>query len=90
MQLSAEISLYPLANQQYEDEIWDFVSRVKADKQVSITTNGMSSLVVGEYEAVMQCINREMRVSFDKLGMSIFVCKFVPSDRSGSYEQPTQ
>lgn len=90
MQLSVELSLYPLAQQQYEDHIWDFIRRVKNDSQVTIATNGMSSLIHGEYDAVMSCLNREMAYSFKQLGMSIFVCKFVPSDRSGVYELPTE
>ncbi|MER2491400.1 YkoF family thiamine/hydroxymethylpyrimidine-binding protein [Catenovulum sediminis] len=82
MQLSVEISLYPLAQQQFETAIWDFIERVKQTPNVRITTNGMSSQVFGAYDDVMQCLQKEFKITYQQTGTAIFVCKFVPGDRS--------
>ncbi|WP_111977373.1 YkoF family thiamine/hydroxymethylpyrimidine-binding protein [Algibacillus agarilyticus] len=82
MELSIEISLYPLAQQDYEDVIWQFIKQLHQHADLTITTNGMSTLVSGEYDAVMSKVMAEIKKVHQQLGMSIFVCKFVPSDRS--------
>ena len=82
MQLSIEISLYPLANDQYEDAIWDFIERLHKHLELKVDTNGMSTQVFGEYDDVVSKVMEEIKVTHEQVGSAIFVCKFVPSDRS--------
>lgn len=82
MQLSIDISLYPLANEIYEDEIWDFIERLHQHSALKVETNGMSTQVFGDYDAVIKGVMPEIKQTHQKIGTAIFVCKFVPSDRS--------
>lgn len=82
MQLSIDISLYPLANDKYEDEIWDFIERLHKHPGLKIDTNGMSTQVFGDYDLVVEKVMAEIKQTHQQTGAAIFVCKLVPSDRS--------
>ncbi|KMT64875.1 YkoF family thiamine/hydroxymethylpyrimidine-binding protein [Catenovulum maritimum] len=86
MQLSVEISLYPLAETQFEDLIWAFIKRIREYSNIHIVTNGMSSQVFGEYDDVMACLQKEIKATYEQTGTAIFVCKYVPGDRSSVEE----
>ena len=82
MELSVEISLYPLAQQEYEEQIWDFIKRIRQYPDIRIKTNGMSSQVFGEYHQVMNCLTVEMERVYQEIGRAVFVCKYIMGDRS--------
>ena len=81
MKLSVEVSMYPLKNE-YIPAIKDFISRVNTNTELSIITNTMSTQIFGDYDTVMNTIRDEMRLSFEKFGRAIFVCKFIDGDLS--------
>ena len=81
MKLSVEVSMYPLKNE-YISAIKDFISRVNTNAEISIITNTMSTQIFGDYDTVMNTIRDEMRLSFEKFGRAIFVCKFIDGDLS--------
>jgi len=82
MQLSVEISLYPLAQEQYKSEIWRFIKRLRNVEGLKVVTNGMSSQVFGEYDLVTQQVMKEIKQVHETIGAAVFVCKFIAGDLS--------
>lgn len=79
MQLSVEISNYPLSDA-YVKPIKDFIGRLQAEPGLVVCCNTMSTQIFGDYELVMAILNREMKDSFSRYGKAIFVCKFINAD----------
>lgn len=79
MMLSVEISKYPLRDE-YIEPIQAFIDRLKAEPEIEVVGNTMSTQVFGDYDTVMAVLNREMKASFERFGKVIFVCKFVNAD----------
>jgi len=76
MELSVEISKYPLADD-YIPAIKDFIERLEKVNGLSVVGNTMSTQVFGDYDLVMDTLKNEMRYSYDQFGKAIFVCKFI-------------
>lgn len=76
MQLSVEISKYPLADE-YIPAIADFIERMNTYPDITVLTNTMSTQLFGEYDQLMQALSKEMKVSYERWGKSVFVCKFI-------------
>ena len=79
MKLSAEISMYPLADE-YLPPIAAFIERLNADGGVEVKTNSMSTQLFGDYDAVMALLGAAMKYSFETHGRVIFVSKFLSGD----------
>lgn len=79
MQLSVEISKYPLA-EDYKGPILAFLEQLAQETEIEVLTNTMSTQIFGEYDAVMQALQRCMRWSMERYGKLVFVCKFIPGD----------
>jgi uncharacterized protein YqgV (UPF0045/DUF77 family) len=86
MQLSVEISKYPLANVDYVAAIKDFIERLHQHDGLDIQTNVMSTQVFGDYDKVMQALNIELKDSFEKYQTTVFVCKFIPGNLKEKYK----
>lgn len=76
MELSVEISKYPLADD-YIPAIKSFIDRLNTVEGLSVVTNTMSTQVFGEYDLVMNTLSQEMKRSYEEFGKAIFVCKFI-------------
>lgn len=76
MKLAVEISLYPL-DQDYIPHIQAFIDSLNHDSQLYVNTTKTSTLVSGEYDHLMQVLQTQMKISFEKVGQAIFVCKFL-------------
>lgn len=76
MELSVEISKYPLADD-YIPAIKDFIDRLNSTSGISVVGNTMSTQIFGEYDLVMSVLTTEMKHSYEKFGKAIFVCKFI-------------
>ena len=74
MDIGVEISLYPL-HQQYIPPIQDFIDRLNLDRRLRVVTNSMSTQVFGDYDAVMQVLVRELRLTFEANDKAVFVMK---------------
>ena len=77
MIVSVEISLYPFA-EEYGPEIEAFLEALGRWEGLRVETGSMSSLVVGEYEKVMEALTRECRKVFAR-GSAVFVVKLADS-----------
>ena len=76
MELSVEISKYPLADD-YIPAIKDFIDRLRAIEGLSVVGNTMSTQVFGDYDLVMSSLTEQIRRSYEQFGKAIFVCKFI-------------
>ena len=74
MKVTIEISKYPL-NADYEPPILDFIGRLKSNANITVKTNATSTHVVGEFDKVMNVLQKEIKDSFEKYGKAIFVMK---------------
>ncbi|MCH8537666.1 MAG: hypothetical protein LAT66_07840 [Alkalimonas sp.] len=79
MQLSVEISKYPLADE-YIGPIKAFLQQLGQQPDLHVITNTMSTQIFGEYDVVMQALQQCMKWSFEQYGKVVFVCKFIPGD----------
>lgn len=82
MQISIELSLYPLAQEQYKSEIWAFIKRLRNTEGLQVVTNGMSTQVFGEYDLAVNKVMAEIKHVHATTGAAVFVCKFISGDRS--------
>lgn len=54
--------MYPLTPD-YEQPIIDFIHRLRSFSEVTVATNGLSTQLTGEYDAVMAAITEALRPS---------------------------
>lgn len=85
MQLSVEISKYPLSEVDYVAAIKNFIDRINTYEGISIVTNVMSTQLFGEYDVIMAMLTKELKVSFEQYGTTVFVCKFIPDNLQQKY-----
>ncbi|MCF4008507.1 hypothetical protein [Rheinheimera sp. UJ63] len=79
MKLSVEISKYPLAKD-YKAPIQAFIDLLADQADLHIITNTMSTQIFGDYDTVMQALQKCMKWSMQTYGKLVFVCKFIPGD----------
>ncbi|WP_448211665.1 hypothetical protein [Colwellia sp. MEBiC06753] len=85
MDISIELSLYPLAEQQYKDEIWGFINTLKSNESIKVVTNGMSTQVFGEYDTTLALVMNEMKKVHQHTDSAVFILKIIASDRFREY-----
>ena len=77
MKTTVEISLYKLqeenSNGNYKLIVKEFLKSIQ-NKNLEIETNGLSSLIYGDYSDIIELLNNEVRVFLDKY-RSVFVLK---------------
>ncbi|MGB0840128.1 MAG: hypothetical protein ACPGXL_08310 [Chitinophagales bacterium] len=83
MQVTLEISLYPL-QAEYEASILAFLNRMQKHRGFLLKTNSTSTQIFGDYDAIMQALTKEIKVSFQEEGARIFVMKIMNIDLSES------
>jgi len=72
MNISVEISMYPL-DANYGDKVMNFIKNLYSFDNVEIESNHMSTLISGEYDDVMNCLNSSMKQSFEELQSSMVI-----------------
>ncbi len=77
MKTTVEISLYKLqeedSNDNYKLIVKEFLKSIQ-NKNLEIETNGLSSLIYGDYSDIIKLLNNEVRDFLDKY-RSVFVLK---------------
>jgi uncharacterized protein YqgV (UPF0045/DUF77 family) len=76
MHVAIELSLYPLTDQ-FVPPILDFIVRLRVRPGLSVVTNSMSTQVSGEFDAVFEALNAEMRRAFEGDRRAVFVMKVI-------------
>ena len=82
MEISIEISLYPLAEEKFKTEIWAFIKRLRNVDGLQIVTNGMSTQVFGDYDLAVNKVMAEIKHVHQTLNAAEFICKFIGGNRS--------
>jgi uncharacterized protein YqgV (UPF0045/DUF77 family) len=80
MKVSVELTFSPLQDN-FEPEIIRFIKALR-DSDLTVLENPLSTQVYGEYERVMEVLQREMLHSLQAVGQGVFFIKMVKSDRS--------
>lgn len=84
MRITAEVSLYPLT-ENYESIVIDFIQKLKRDS-IRVEVNGLSTQLFGEYEEVMNLLQKEAKLLFEQQ-KAVLVMKFTASDKELTIEQ---
>ena len=79
MQLTADLSLYPL-NEQYIPVIKAFIRRLDEYESLTVVPNAMSTQVTGPYDVVLGAIGDELKRSAEEHGKQVLVCKLIPGE----------
>lgn len=79
MRITADISLYPLA-EEFTPPIRDFIVCLRAEPGLEVITNQLSTQVRGEYATVIAALDRCMRRSMEEGDTVVFVLKLVNAD----------
>lgn len=82
MDISIEISLYPLAEENFKKEIWSFIKKLRLVNGLKVMTNGISTQVFGDYDLAVHHVMFEIKQVHDTVDAAVFVCKFIGGDRS--------
>ena len=82
MKISIEISLYPLAEENFKKEIWGFIKKLRLVDGLKVVTNGMSTQVFGDYDLAVHHVMSEIKYVHESVDAAVFVCKFIGGDRS--------
>lgn len=80
MNVSVELTFSPLQDD-YEAHIITFIQRLRASG-LKLQENPLATQVYGEYDTVMNILHKEMKRSFQEIGIGLFYIKLVKTDRS--------
>ncbi len=80
MQISVDLTFSPLQDD-YETYIIDFIKRLRK-ANVTVIENPLATQVYGEYDTVMSLLTREMKRSFEEIGIGLFYIKLVKTNRA--------
>ncbi len=79
MQLTAELSLYPL-REEYIPVIKAFIQDLGQRDGLTVVTNAMSTQIRGEWQQVFTAVNDTLQASAARYGKQVLVCKFIPGE----------
>jgi len=79
MQISVEISMYPLRDE-FIPAISDFIEVLNRSDAVEVKTNSMSTQLFGEFDQVMALLQTGIKYSFERYGKVVFATKFLHGD----------
>ena len=82
MRVAVDISLYPL-DADFIPPIKDVIERLNAYPGLEVVTNPMSTQLRGDYEDVMAALNKEIKVTFDRVPKAVFAMKILNNPIAG-------
>ena len=80
MKISVELTLTPLQDD-YEPAIINFIKSLR-NSGLTVLENPLSTQVYGDYDTVMNLLQKEMKVALEAVERSLLYIKIVKSDRS--------
>jgi uncharacterized protein YqgV (UPF0045/DUF77 family) len=83
MDISVELTFSPLQDD-FEQHIIDFIKKLRSSG-LTVLENPLSTQIFGSYDAVMQVLNKEIKIAFELMDRGLLFMKIVKSDRS-AYE----
>lgn len=79
MKATIEISLYPL-NKNYIPPIDDFIARMIKYPDFKLKVNATSTQVSGNFDELMEAVQREIKTTFGEDGKYVFAMKVLKGD----------
>ena len=79
MQLTAELSLYPLS-ENYIEIVLSFITELEKEQGLTIRRNAMSTQISGDSKLLMNTIEGLLTWSFERFGRQVLTAKFIPGD----------
>ena len=80
MKISVELTLSPLQDN-YEPAIINFIKKLR-QSGLTVLENPLSTQVFGDYDTVMDLLQKEMKHALEEVDRGLFYIKIVKSDRS--------
>ena len=80
MKISVELTLTTLQDE-YEPAIINFIKKLRSSG-LTVLENPLSTQVYGEYDKVMEVLNKEMKTALESVERGLLYIKIVKSDRS--------
>lgn len=80
MNISVELTFSPLQND-FETHIINFIKKLRAS-DLTILENPLSTQVYGDYNAVMNVLQNDIKEAFELMDKGLLYMKIVKSDRS--------
>lgn len=80
MKISVELTLSPLQDD-YEPAIIDFIKSLR-NSGLTVLENPLSTQVFGDYDTVMNLLQKEMKIALEAVERGLIYIKIVKSDRS--------
>lgn len=80
MKISVELTLTPLQDD-FEPAIIHFITRLR-ESGLTVLENPLSTQVYGDYDQVMELLQKEIRQAFELIDKGLLYMKIVKSDRS--------
>ncbi len=77
MQVSIDISLYP-NHQDFIPPIKDFIEQLNQYTDIDVQTFPTATIVIGDFDRVMDILKVEIKAYREKHGMGVFVTKILP------------
>jgi len=82
MQVSVDISLYPL-KEEYKTPILRFIESMENEPEVEVVRNDLATQLYGDYRTVMNLLDKEIEQVLKANEASVFVIKLVGGNRLG-------
>lgn len=80
MNISVELTLTPIQDN-YEPAIINFITSLR-NSGLTVKENPLSTQVYGDYDTVMNLLNKEMKTALEAVERGLLYIKIVKSDRS--------
>lgn len=80
MKVSVDISMYPL-HADFEEPIKDFIQELRKSP-FTVEENGLSTQIFGDFQAIMEYLNKHIHLVLLNEKNCVFVLKIVTEDRS--------
>ncbi|MCG2418027.1 thiamine-binding protein [Aequorivita sp. F47161] len=80
MNISVELTLSPLQDD-YEPAIINFIKSLR-NSGLTVIENPLSTQVYGDYDTVMNLLQKEMKIALEAVERGLLYIKIVKSDRS--------
>jgi uncharacterized protein YqgV (UPF0045/DUF77 family) len=77
MIMTAEITMYPF-QEDFVPAIKAFIDKLADSNKLQIDTYPTCTVLVGEYESIMDVLKEAMAWSYKETGQAVFVSKFIP------------
>ena len=82
MQISVDISLYPLQGE-YLATIQNFIEMLKNQPNIDVVCNELSTQIHGDYHIIMDLLKKEIYEVFEQIPHSVFAIKLIGNNRKG-------